>query len=219
MLTTMPAGGERARSGRGSRFRRRRSMSRCGSACPRRDQRREVGVRPSGGSALGRGRPCGRRERCGPSRWRPRKPGTFAATAAMPAATASAVIAGVSVISVGSSAVVPNWAWAEQMVRIASTVGLSLSSAPPPPLTWRSTKPGTRMPPPRSVASPDAVATIASTATVADDQRRAVVVPAVAVEDSCAGERRGHTVSVTLRRCGGRSGSKPRRRESASTKA
>ena len=54
---------------------------------------------------------------------------------------------------------------------------------------------------------------------VANDERRAVIAPAVAVEYSRSGEGRRHIVSVTLRRCGGRSGSNPRRRDSASTKA
>ena len=64
-----------------------------------------------------------------------RKPGTFARLASAPAATAAAVIAGVSVISVTSSAVVPNGACARQMVSIEATSGWSLSMTPPPPLT------------------------------------------------------------------------------------
>ncbi len=56
-------------------------------------------------------------DRCGPSRCSPRKPGTCCCPAATPAATAAAVTSGVSVISVGSSAVVPKCAWAAQMVR------------------------------------------------------------------------------------------------------
>ena len=59
----------------------------------------------------------------------------------------------VSVMSVGSSAVVPNCAWAAQMVRMASTDGSLLNSTPPPPLTCRSMKPGTSRPPSRFTRS------------------------------------------------------------------
>ena len=89
-------------------------------------------------------------DRCGPSRCRPRKPGTLRFVASSPAAMAAAVISGVSVISVGRSAVVPNGACARQMVSIEATSGWSLSITPPPPLTWMSTKPGTSRPPPVS---------------------------------------------------------------------
>ncbi len=62
--------------------------------------------------------------------------------ASMPAAMAASLTATVSVTSVGRLAVVPNCAKVEQMVRMASTVGVVLSCAPPPPFTCRSTKPG-----------------------------------------------------------------------------
>ena len=50
--------------------------------------------RSSAGSAPGHARPCGCTDRCGPSRCRPRKPGTFCRAASTPAATAAAVICG-----------------------------------------------------------------------------------------------------------------------------
>ncbi len=56
-------------------------------------------------------------------------------------------------------------------------------------------------------------------AVTGDDQHRAVP-PQLAVEDARTGisEAVGHRVSVTLLRCGGWSGSKPRLRDSSSTK-
>ena len=93
------------------------------------------------------------------------------------------------------------------MVRMPSSVGTSLSSTPPPPLTCRSMKPGTSMPPPA-----------ARTGTVADrggptmpsmppsrTSRAASFTPALAIEDAGAdiGGWAAHTVSVTFLRCGG----------------
>ncbi len=86
---------------------------------------------PSGGSASGHGRPCGRPRDAGPRyanaeaarhalrRWR-------RARLRSPAP----VTAGVSVIRVGSSAVVPKRAWAAQMVRMPSTACRARSAAP-----------------------------------------------------------------------------------------
>ncbi len=62
-------------------------------------------------------------ERCGPSRCSPAKPGTFLRAASMPAAITAAVTSGVSVISVGKSAVVPNGACARQIVSMPWTSG------------------------------------------------------------------------------------------------
>ena len=73
------------------------------------------------------------------------------AVALAPALTAAFVISGVSVISVASSAVVPNCACALQIVSMLSSDGRSFSITPPPPFTCRSTKPGASMPAPDSV--------------------------------------------------------------------
>jgi hypothetical protein len=51
-------------------------------------------------------------------------------------------LADVSLISVGSSAVVPNRRWAATMAPIPSGVGASLNRTSPPPFTWTSMKPG-----------------------------------------------------------------------------
>ena len=48
----------------------------------------------------------------------------------------------VSVMNVGRSAVVPNFRWAPAIVMMVSGVGKSLKRISPPPLTWRSMKPG-----------------------------------------------------------------------------
>ncbi|KAG0731477.1 hypothetical protein G6F23_015269 [Rhizopus arrhizus] len=58
-----------------------------------------------------------------------------------------------SLISVGSIAVVPKRRCACAMVRSDATSGVLLNSAPPPPLTCTSMKPGSSQPPPRSTCS------------------------------------------------------------------
>ena len=87
-------------------------------------------LRSSGGSGPGRARPCGSST---DADLRDAGRGTPAASAAPPRRRqrpSAAVISGVSVISVASSAVVPNGACAAQMVRIVSTSGRSLSMTP-----------------------------------------------------------------------------------------
>ena len=66
------------------------------------------------------------------------------ACASLPARRRSppCVFSGRSVISVGSRPVVPNRRCAAAIAAIDSAVGASLNSTSPPPLTWRSTKPG-----------------------------------------------------------------------------
>ena len=106
--------------------------------------------------------------------------------------------------------------------RMPASAGWSFSITPPPPLTCRSTNPGASTPPSsrdqlarrRLGRGHDRRATRPSSTTSA-----APACSRAAVEDRGAGEDRGaHTVSVTLRRCGGVSGSNPRRRASASMK-
>src|SRR6185312_3356538 len=55
----------------------------------------------------------------------------------------------------------------------------------------------------------------------ATNDQRGIVVPCIAIEDARAsqGKTAAHRVSVTLLRCGGTSGSRPRWRANASTKA
>ena len=180
--------------------------------------------RSSAGSAPGRARPCGRSRDAALRDAGRGSPAPSCRAASTPAAIAAAVISGVSVISVGSSAVVPNGACARQIVSMPSTSGWSLSMTPPPPLTCRSTKPGASMPPPVSI-DPHAGRNGCRgddrlDHAVAHDQG-GVVVPGVAVEDAGAGkgEALAHSVSVTLRRFGGWSGLRPRWRAKASTKA
>jgi hypothetical protein len=71
----------------------------------------------------------------------PRTPGT-AATAASAAALAACILSAVSLIRVGSSAVVPKRRCAATMAAMPSRVGVSLNKTSPPPLTWTSIKPG-----------------------------------------------------------------------------
>ena len=96
-------------------------VSSTGRLPARRDQRRLVGLghRPDQRRIMralaARSRDAGLRDAGRESRARLRR------AASTPAAMAARVISGVSVISVGSSAVVPNGACAAQIVRIAST--------------------------------------------------------------------------------------------------
>lgn len=73
-------------------------------------------------------------------------PGT--AIAASTAAIAARMTSASSLISVGRKPVVPNLRCASPMRRIVSTVGASLNSTSPPPLTWQSMKPGASHAPP-----------------------------------------------------------------------
>ena len=74
--------------------------------------------------------PLRRGSRCGPSRCSPRKPGTPAAAAAIPASITARVTAGVSVISVGSSPVVPSRACAAQIARDPRDAGRAVEHDP-----------------------------------------------------------------------------------------
>src|SRR5213082_2604497 len=58
-----------------------------------------------------------------------------------------------ALMRVGRNPVVPKRRWARPMARIVSTVGASLKSTPPPPLTCESMKPGSSSWPPRSYLS------------------------------------------------------------------
>src|SRR5215510_8922274 len=71
----------------------------------------------------------------------PRTAGSLSARAST-AASALDIFSGVSVISVGKSAVVPKRRCAAAMARIPSGVGLSLKRASPPPFTCTSINPG-----------------------------------------------------------------------------
>ena len=106
------------------------------------------------------------------------------------------------------------------MAAMDSTLGSSLNSTPPPPFTCVSMKPGTSSCPSRSMmligADDLARADDGFDAPVAHQQRlRPLSMPA-SVSISSVAEREQHqTVSVTLLRCGGRSGSRPRASASA----
>ena len=63
------------------------------------------------------------------------------------AAIARAITSASSLISVGSKPVVPKRRCACAIVRIASTLVSLLNSAPPPPLTCASMKPGSNVAP------------------------------------------------------------------------
>ncbi len=139
----MPAFGQRGRCARARPIPARRWSAARAASSRGGDQRRLVGVvhRPDQRRVV---RALAATERCGPSRCRPRKPGTLrrAAPRCRPPRP-RAVTSGVSVISVGSSAVVPKRAWARaDRADGLDDPGRSLSMTPPPPLTCRSTKPG-----------------------------------------------------------------------------
>jgi hypothetical protein len=72
------------------------------------------------------------------------------AIASRTACTASAITDRSSLMSVGRNPVVPKRRCARPMARIASTVGDSLKSTPPPPFTCASMKPGSSIAPSRS---------------------------------------------------------------------
>ena len=88
----------------------------------------------------------------GPSTWIPSAPGTRS-RASRAAASAASSTRGASVTTVGRKAVTPARRCAAAMAAIPSKVGLALNSAPPPPLICQSTKPGLKIPPPRSTCS------------------------------------------------------------------
>ena len=94
-------------------------------------------------------------------------------------------------------------------------MGSSLKRTPPPPFTCVSTKPGSSRCAAEVVAG-GATATRVVAGNDVDDpaavqQHGAALEEAVVAEHAAVDERGGHqTVSVTLRRCGGRSGSRPR---------
>ena len=139
------------------------------------------------------------------------RPRSAARTAAMARATMSRS----ALISVGRKPVVPKRRCAAPMARMESTLGASLKSTPPPPFTCESMKPGSSSCPPRSYCS--ALRQRASDAATMSRMR----LPSSSTHrprrsrrrasTRAVDERDGHqTVSVTLFRCGGRSGSRPR---------
>ena len=110
-------------------------------------------LRPARGTCWHRACPCARRD-VRPSRWMPITPGTPCVMASRIAPMASRITATSSLISVGSIAVVPKRRCACAMVRSVATSGVLLNSAPPPPLTCTSMKPGSSQPPPGPPARP-----------------------------------------------------------------
>ena len=126
---------------------------------------------------------------------------------------------GASVTSVGISPVVPNGRKASAIFSTPSGDGSSLNSAPPPPLTCTSMKPGASRPPPRSRVSAATralgVRNDRRDARAVDDER-VVVEKALAIEQPRAGQHEHQTVSVTLRKLRGLSGLRPSRRATAS---
>ncbi len=152
----------------------------------------------------------------------PITPGTPSAIAASTAAIASRITSMSSLINVGRKPVVPKRRCASPMRRIVSTVGASLNSTPPPPLTWQSMKPGSSRSPPRSSTVEIGYAAIVRGDDRVDhagvDEHGDVVAETIRGQHARVDERGGHqTVSVTLLRCGGASGSRPRRTASAFT--
>ena len=89
-------------------------------------------------------------DRNGPSKWMPSTPGLTGA-ARRTASSAARIFAGVSVISVGSSAVVPNFRCPATIAAMPSGVGSSLNRTSPPPLTCTSMNPGASHAPSGSV--------------------------------------------------------------------
>ena len=82
--------------------------------------------------------------RYGPSRWMPSTPGTPSAIAASTAAIARAHHVEIVADQRRQEAGRAEAAMRGADRRIVSTVGASLNSTPPPPLTWQSMKPGSR---------------------------------------------------------------------------
>ena len=80
--------------------------------------------------------------RNGPSRCTPSTPLPGIRAASDAAAAAARITAGVSVITVGSTPVVPSLRCAAAMPSAPRRVGVSLKPIPPPPLTCRSIRPG-----------------------------------------------------------------------------
>ena len=158
--------------------------------------------------------------RNGPSMWMPSTPGTPASIAARTASSARATTSRSSLMSVGRNPVVPKRRWASPIARIASTVGSALKSTPPPPFTCVSRKPGSSRWPPRSWRTARRHARVVAGDDVDDpaavEQHGPALDDAVVAEHAAVDECDRHqTVSVTLRRCGGRSGSRPRATASA----
>ena len=123
-------------------------------------------------------------------------------------------------MSVGRKPVVPKRRCASPIARMASTVGSALKSTPPPPFTWVSMKARQQ----QLAAEVVALGAPAARVVVGDDvddpaaleQHGAALDDALVAEHAAVDERDRHqTVSVTLRRCGGRSGSRPRATASA----
>ncbi len=159
--------------------------------------------------------------RCGPSRWRPRKPGTAARTASTPAAIVAAVLlAGVgnqrrqagggAELSEGGADGADGFdAGIEIEQGAAAAIDLQVDEARREDAAAHrhALRVGGR------VGGDDGF-----DPAVGDDQRRAIP-PGFAVENAGAGiGDAAHTVSVIFFRCGGWSGSKPRWRDSISTK-
>ena len=146
----------------------------------------------SAGSAAGRARPCAagrgaalRGAARGTPAPRPPPPRP-------PPRSPRRVTSGVSVISVGSSAVVPSRACAAQIVRMPSRSGLPFSITPPPPFTCRSTNPGASTPPSSRTRAPAGASSARHDRRhppVLDDERRVGMQPRP-VEDRGADEDR-----------------------------
>ena len=112
---------------------------------------------------------------------------------------------------------VPKRRWARPISRMASTVGSALKSTPPPPFTCVSRKPGSSRWPPRSWRT----ARVGSARRRRRRRRRSARRRAArrgrrrcrsSTEHAAVDQRDRHqTVSVTLLKCGGRSGSQAAR--------
>ena len=131
-------------------------------------------------------------DRNGPSKWMPSTPG-LAGADARTASSAARILAGVSVISVGSSAVVPNFRCAATMAAMPSGVGSSLNRTSPPPLTCTSMNPGASHAPSGSVrvgipagTSPRAMTPAMRAPSITTAQSRCTVSPSKTVPASTA---------------------------------
>ena len=125
-----------------------------------------------------------------------------------------------SLIRVGRKPVVPKRRCAAPIAAMASGEGSSLNSTPPPPLTWVSMKPGSSRPPSRSTALARPARRPrrrrAAIRPPLDHERAAFDDPVVGQDASAVEDAPCITGSrVTLLRCGGRSGSRPRATASA----
>ena len=100
------------------------------------------------------------------------------------------------------------------MAAMLSTLGSSLNNTPPPPFTCVSMKPGHQQAAVEidGAIGPDDLARADDCfdAAVAHQQRLAALDAGVGEHPSIAECEQHQTVSVTLLRCGGRSGSRPR---------